>query len=460
MTPRRTLALLAATSLSGCLFDFKNPAEVLRAGQVGGTVLADVAGGGTPVPRENVAVSLKGAAFDQATRPNGRFVVLDLPAGRHRLLFRNGTTWALERDVELAYGSDGQPEGIELGDVVLRYSAAVEGTVSLTPGNTIAGGVAVDESSGLTAPLVVGTAIGANPVPPVSFRFPMLALGTHLIKLSATDTNPTPGTWVYGQVVVEVTLADQGKTISLANVVPHAASLTGRLRFRVQAIGLALSPTQVQVLLTPDPGIPPIIPASDGSVDVTVPEGLYAITLVPPPQAPSLAKRQPGDPDPLASFGPLAAGAQVATVSPPQVYGVVVSGKVAEVGSVYVASDTTIVAALSACRADADCGGTSCSASSCVGRVPVPPPVTAGTSFCPACLFNPFLSVQAACDAGPGVPGVCVCPPARVALGTCFGATFQVPLEVSTCLPGPVCYSCTPDGLSTVTGKPGNGVCP
>jgi hypothetical protein len=147
MTSRRAIVLLAAANLAGCLFDFQNPAEVLDAGQIGGTVLADVAGSGAPVARENVAVSLKGAAFDQATRPNGRFVILDLPVGRHRLLFRNGTTWALERDVDIAWGSDGQPEGIELGDVVLRYSAAVDGSVSLPTGNFIASGVAVDESS-------------------------------------------------------------------------------------------------------------------------------------------------------------------------------------------------------------------------------------------------------------------------------------------------------------------------
>ena len=222
MTPRRALVLLAAAQLSGCIFDFKNPAEELQAGQIGGTVLADVAGNGTPVPRENVAVSLKGAAFDQATRPNGRFVVLDLPVGRHRLLFRTGSTWALERDVDIAWGSDGQPEGVELGDVVLSYSAAVEGSVSLPTGFFIGSGVAVDESSGMTAALTIGTATGGNPVPPVTFRFPMLALGTHLIKLSAQDT--LLGKWVGGQVVVNVTLADQGTTISLANVAARSIS--------------------------------------------------------------------------------------------------------------------------------------------------------------------------------------------------------------------------------------------
>ena len=460
MTPRRTLALLAAATLSGCLFDFRNPAEALRAGQVGGTVLADVAGGGTPVPKENVAVSLKGAAFDQASRPNGRFVVLDLPAGRHRLLFRNGTTWALERDVDLAYGSDGQPEGIELGDVVLRYSAAVEGTVSLPPGNTIAGGVAVDETSGLTAPLVVGTATSGNPAPPVSFRFPMLALGTHLIKLSATDTNPTPGTWVGGQVVVDVTLADQGTTISLANVVAKAATATGRLRFKVQAIGLALSPTQVQVLLTPNPppGINPITPASDGSVDVTVPEGLYAIALVPPATAPPLGKQAPID-APLAASAPLAAASQVPTVGPPQVYGVVISGKVAEVGSVYVASDTTIFAALSTCRGSADCGGTACTASLCVGRVPTPPPVTAGTNFCAGCLYagmGQVFGYGGSCQAGPGVPGACVCPKSGV---DCAASVLPQPVQ-STCTPLACGFACTPDGTTLATFRPAGAPCP
>ncbi len=462
MTPRRTLALLAAATLSGCLFDFRNPAEALRAGQVGGTVLADVAGGGTPVPKENVAVSLKGAAFDQASRPNGRFVVLDLPAGRHRLLFRNGTTWALERDVDLAYGSDGQPEGIELGDVVLRYSAAVEGTISLPPGNTIAGGVAVDESSGLTAPLVVGTATSGNPAPPVSFRFPMLALGTHLIKLSATDT--LAGTWVGGQVVVDVTLADQGTTISLANVVAKAATLTGRLRFKVQAIGLALSPTQVQVNLAPDPLLlNPITPASDGSVDVTVPEGLYAIALVPPATAPPLSKRTPGV-GPLAASAPLAAAAPVPTVGPPQVYGVVISGKVAEVGSVYVASDTTIFAALSTCRGSADCGGTACTANLCVGRVPTPPPVTAGTNFCAGCLYagrDTQTAAPPSCLAGPGVPGVCLCPgPAAGVDCTLRAGDPALTPAQSYCEPAACGFACTPDGTALATFKPAGAPCP
>jgi hypothetical protein len=460
MTSRRALVLLAAANLAGCLFDFQNPAEVLDAGQIGGTVLADVAGSGAPVARENVAVSLKGAAFDQATRPNGRFVLLDLPVGRHRLLFRTGTTWALERDVDLAWGSDGQPEGIELGEVVLRYSAAVQGTVSLPVGNTIASGVAVDESSGLTAPLVLVTPAPGDPAPPVTFRFPMLALGTHLIKLQAVDT--LSGKWVGGQVVVGITEADQGTTISLANVAARAASATGRLRFQVQAIGLALSPTQVQVFLTPNPGLNPITPASDGSVDVTVPEGLYAIELVPPATAPPLPRPEPGAAPPLASSMPLAAAAPVPTVSPPLVYGVVLQGRVAEVGSVYVASDSSILASLTSCAAAEDCGGLTCSAGSCVGYVPVVPPVTAATTFCAACLYDGLDSQTAlppTCQAGPGVPGVCHCPGPAAGIDCAARGPLAQPAP-SYCEPQACGFACTPDGASLSTYKPATAPCP
>jgi len=460
MTPRRALVLLAAAQLTGCLFDFQNPAEELDAGQIGGTVLADVAGSGAPVARENVAVSLKGAAFDQATRPNGRFVLLDLPVGRHRLLFRTGTTWALERDVDIAWGSDGQPEGIELGEVVLRYSAAVQGSVSLPVGNSIASGVAVDETSGLTAPLVIGTAAPGDPAPPVTFRFPMLALGTHLIKLQAVDG--FSGRWVGGQVVVGITEADQGTTISLANVAARAASATGRLRFMVQAIGLALSPTQVQVLLTPNPGLNPITPASDGSVDVTVPEGLYAIQLVPPATAPPLPRPEPGAAPPLASYAPLAAAAPVPTVSPPLVYGVVLQGRVAEVGSVYVASDTTILASLTSCTVAGDCGGLACSAGSCVGYVPVTPPVPAATSFCAACLYDGLdtqTALPPACQAGPGVPGICHCPGPAAGVDCAARGPLALPVP-SYCEPQACGFACTPDGTSLATFKPVTAPCP
>ena len=299
-------------------------------------------------------------------------------------------------------------------------------------------------------------------MPPVTFRFPMLALGTHLIKLQAIDT--LLGKWVGGQVVVTITEADQGTTISLANVAARAAAATGRLRFRVQAIGLALSPTQVQVFLSPNPGLNPITPASDGSVDVTVPEGLYAIQLVPPATAPPLAKSAPGSRTPLASFAPLAAAAPVPTVSPPLVYGVVLQGRVAEAGSVYVASDTTILASLTSCRSGDDCGGLACTASTCVGLVPVPPPVPASTDFCAGCLYAGLdlqTGAQPACQAGPGIPGICRCPgpTAGVDCALRAGDPTLTP-AASYCEPRVCGFACTPDGTSLATYKPAGAPCP
>ncbi len=455
MTPDRNLVLLAAAQLAGCFYTYGNPAEDLRAGEARGTVVADPAGTGTLVPAAGVAISLKGAAFDQLSRPNGRFFVFDLPAGQHRLLFRNGMTMTLERDIQIDYGRDGQPEGLDLGNVAMRPTTAVEGSFALPAGITLAGGVAVDETSGQTAALVPGVVVPGNPTPPASFRFPALSVGTHVIKLAATDT--FAGAWVGGQVSVNVAPADGGKTITLASITPWTAASTGRLRLRLQAVGLSLSPSQMQVNLSPDPYLlSPITPASDGSVDVVVPEGLYTVTVIAPATAPPLAKIEPGA---LQSSMALAA-APVPTLSPPAAYGVVLEGRVAEVGSLYVASDVSLMASMTTCLAAPDCGGLSCTSSVCVGYIPPTPPVTANTTFCAPCLFDPNLSVQASCAAGPGVPGDCVCPPALVAAKTCFVTAAQVPPEYSYCEPQACGFECTPDGAVTATFTPATGVCP
>jgi hypothetical protein len=454
VTPHRNLVLLAAAQLTGCFYTYGNQAEDLRAGEARGTVVADPAGNGTLLPAPGVAVSLKGAAFDQLSRPNGRFFILDLPAGQHRLLFRNGTTMTLERDIQISYGGDGQPEGLELGNVAMRATTAVEGSFALPAGITLAGGVAVDETSGQTAALVPGVVVPLNPTTPASFRFPALSVGTHVIKLSATDT--FAGTWVGGQVSVNVTPADGGKTITLAGITARTAASSGHLRFRVQAIGLSLPPSSLTVNLTPDPGTNPITPASDGSVDVTVPEGLYTVTVVAPATATPLAKLDPGA---LQSSMALAA-AQVPTLSPPAAYGVVLEGRVAEVGSLYVASDVSLMASMTACLAAADCGGASCTAKVCNGYNPPLPPVAAGTSYCAPCTFNPNASVQSPCTAGPNVPGTCECPASMVAAKTCFVVGAAVPPVVSYCTPQACGFKCTPDGAITATFTPVTGVCP
>jgi hypothetical protein len=456
VTPHRNLVLLAAAQLTGCFYTYGNPAEDLRAGEARGTVLADPAGTGTFEPAAGVAISLKGAAFDQLSRPNGRFFILDLPAGQHRLLFRNGTTMTLERDIQISYGGDGQPEGLELGNVAMRATTAVEGSFALPAGITLAGGVAVDETSGQTAALGPGVVVPLNPTPPASFRFPALSMGTHVIKLSATDT--FAGTWVGGQVSVNVTPADGGKTITLAGVAARVASASGHLRFRVQAIGLSLPPSSLTVNLTPNPGLNPITPASDGSVDVVVPEGLYTVTVVAPATATPLARLEPGAlQSPMASLP-----APVPTLSPPAAYGVVLDGRVAEVGSLYVASDVSRMASMTACLAAADCGTgatISCTSKVCIGYSPPSPPVTASTSYSASCTYTGAtnrLGLGGPCQAGPNVIGACACPGGK----SVDCAATAIPPVAGYCTPQACGFKCTPDGAVTATFTPVTGVCP
>jgi hypothetical protein len=436
--PRFLVLLVVPALLAGCLYDFKNPAEVLRAGEASGTVLAERNAPGALEGFPGVSVSLKGSAFDQTTRDSGRFAVLDLPVGRHTLLFRKGTTWSLEREVEVAFGKDGQPEGVDLGKVVLRYASPVEGQVTLPFGNPLASGVAVDETSGQTAVIVPdapGSATG-------TYRFPALAVGTHVIKVAARD-GLAFGTWVGGQAVVTIAEADQGTTRTVAPITARAATTTGRLRFRVQLVGdPGVTLAEVAVALLPDPGIGAIVPDSQGFVDVTVPEGSYQVSLAATPSprlsSPAVARS-------------LARPAVGLPVGPPAATGVVLDGKVAEVGSVYVVSDLSISFSARECVATTDCGPPLGAAvtPTCSGRQcfvcfegtagqggtcsPLTPPATpsAAIPFCPAC------PQRASCEAGPGVTSSCnndgVCVPICV-----NGYTF----------------SCTPDGVVTYTSNP------
>jgi hypothetical protein len=210
----------------------------------------------------------------------------------------------------------------------------------------------------------------------------------------------------------------------------------------------------VTVNLTPDPGLNPITPASDGSVDVTVPEGLYAIQVVAPATAPPLARLAA-----TTGTAPLAAAAPVPTVPPPPSYAVVLLGRVAEVGSIYVASDTTILASMTSCRDSGDCGGSSCAASTCVGLVPTPPPVTAGTTFCASCLYDGLKQgpgLGGPCQAGPSVIGACACPAAGV---DCAASVLPQPV-LSYCTPQACGFACTPDGASLTSYKPAAAPCP
>ena len=168
-TPLATLAAVALL-LGACSYEFSNPAEKLDAGEVTGRIVADLSGNGQLSGVGGVTVALKNSTNFQTSRDNGRFFMLGLVPGRHTLLFSKGTIWALQRDVELAFGSDGQIEGIVLGDLRLRYAVALGGTFALP--FTVADGdipagipptvLAIDEATGAVATVVPETfALGA-----------------------------------------------------------------------------------------------------------------------------------------------------------------------------------------------------------------------------------------------------------------------------------------------------------
>jgi len=359
---RLAAACSAAALLAACSYDYRNPAETLRAGEVRGRVLADAGAGVSP--NAGVSVTLKNSDLTQVSRDTGLFVVVPLPAGRHTLLFRKGTTWAIEREVEVPVGRDGQPEGVSLGDVTLRYSAEVGGTMALPasfpPGAF--GGIVVDLTTGMTA-VPSGTTWG----------FPVLSTGKHRLTVAAEDS--LGGQWVGGPIELEITEDAQQQSVQVQPVVMRPASGQGQLRFQVQAVGGSVDPTTVSVV-----GLPGVVtPDADGFVEVTVPEGRYAIGL----GAPTGGFAAPGGP-----AGALALPA----LEPPKgtVEVVVLKDEVAELGSIYLVAPEAVSQTLLGCVSNADCAclgagcevdGTCDAGGMCQDWTP-PPAAPATTPFC------------------------------------------------------------------------------
>lgn len=394
----KCLGLLAALPLLACSYTYSNPAEQLQVGQVAGRVVADRQGTGSLTGFGGVSVSLKGSAFHQVTRDTGRFTLLPLPPGRHTLLFRRNTVWGLERDVEIAFGKDGQPEGVTLGDVVLRYAAAVSGTVAAPATATSTEGIAVDEATGQTAIVSGG-----------SFRFPVMPLGARRFKVALRD-GLTGAQWVGGPVLLHLGDPDQQTERTLAPVPLHGAAGTGRLRFRIASVGLRVDPAAVTV-----GGLPvPATPDSNGDVDVTVPEGVYRIGLAPP-------------------------AAATGTSAPAVASAVVLAGQVAELGTLYVVLDASVQAAQASCGSSADCAGLACTAGACLDWIP-PPAAPADAPYC---------DTTRGVTCAPGQP--CTLP------GGFAGACVTGTVQVSQCVPCGTC--CTPDGTSTLCAPPGAGGC-
>jgi hypothetical protein len=387
---------LAVLVLAGCQYGFSNPAEQLHPGQVSGRAVSDPLSSGTVVPAAGVSVSLQGSTFDQVTHDTGRFALIPLPVGHHRLMFRQGTELALVRHVEVALGRDGQPEGVSLGDVVLPFAAAVAGSVT----ETFHPGVVVDEATGQAGSVYFGR-----------FELGGVSLGEHLLKVGLVEAPDQE--WVGGPVGFSLGPEAQSAVTRMAVLpVRPATAATGLLRFRVASIAPGITAadavvTVAEALRGPVAGVP--APDARGDVELTVPEGVYLVSIAPP----STASGVP---------------------SPPPATGVVISGETADLGTLYLVASSVTLAAQYLCQEQADCGQRgSCDAGACLGWTP---PAVAPARL-PLCeLRSDYCSPGQACTVG-GLPGRCLSPgggdQACVPCGTACTADGIAALDAGSC---------------------------
>jgi hypothetical protein len=354
-TMNRTFALALLAAAAACTFNFKNPAEDLRPGEVGGRAVV------AAVPRPGVAVSVKGSTLGQGTRQTGRFLMLPLPVGNHTLLLRSGTGGLVTRDVEMRYGRDGQPEGIWIGDV------AVPGERSAT---TIAGSV-VGSSCGFRNGVVVdetsGQATAFETSDPVNYRIALFQIngldqGNHRLTFAAYDDcgGPNPTLMVGGPVTVTISAADAGAVKTLTPIPLHVlapSDQTGRIKVRLAGIGTSVM--GYSIVLDPDPGNATL--DSTGLIDASVAEGLYTLTVT-----------CTGVCDPLVTL-------------PPPTSAVVTEGQVTDVGTLYVTSQEANDAASLACSTDDDCAPGICAGGSCTAAYT--PPDVSGSGY-PLCVAS------------------------------------------------------------------------
>lgn len=397
----RAASAVALCAAGACSYGYRNPAERLDAGEVAGRVVAAAS------PRAGVAVSLRGAPLDAVSRADGHFAVLPLPAGRHTLLFRDGTDRALARDLEIAPGKDGQPQGVWLGDVEVPAAASVSGVVEPDGAVTLAqNGLVLDDVTGAVALVAPGRS-GA-------FALVGLGPGEHRLRAWVTDTTGAP--WVGGPFPVTLSAADAGATRTFAAPLPlhRGGTGTATVTFRAQVVGAApgLSPSQLTIS-----GLPASAGASfdaSGVARFAVPEGRWTVGVAVPPGAERLAP-------------------------PPTVTFVAVAGDTLELGTLYVVAATALSRVAGACHDDADCAPSgACSAGVCA---PWSPPEVAPATAAPCdpgglgCQPGPYGSAPytATCVAGAFAGGA-----AAVACGSC----------------------CTPDGVVQICGDAGAGGCP
>lgn len=377
------MAAVAVLGAAACSYSYKNPAEALEAGEVGGRLVE----GGAPL--DGVALSVRGSTVASASRATGRFGLLPLPVGRHALVFRQGLDRVLQREVEIAFGKGGQPDGIWLGDLELPSAVSIAGTCTPPAGHTLAaGGLAIDEASGASATV---DATGA-------FLLEGLPLGEHRIRVFARDGGGAA--LVGGPASITFVATDAGTRKTLTDLPLHLAqSTTGSVVLRFSVMGEASVPVTGLTL----GGLGQAVAfQSNGFAQADVPEGLYTVQIGLPP------------------------GTTGITAPPPATF-VAVAGDTVELGTLYAVTDSALARAALSCHGDAECNGGSCQSGVCVGYAPPDLPL-ASTPVCDAALLG---CTPGALGAGSPPALACVTAPSGLALGLACGSC------------------CTPDGLET-----------
>jgi hypothetical protein len=396
-TTRRSTSAAALLALAACSYTYKNPAESLGGGEVGGRTVAD---GGV---LDGVSVSLKGAALDAQSRASGRFAMLPLPAGRHTLLFRKATERALQLQIDLGYGKDGRPQGFWLGDVAVPPASALAGTLAGPSGVVLAtdAGV-VDEATGTSALATDG----------VTYTLAGLSTGEHRLYGHAADA--AGNVYVGGPRAVTIVPDDAGTVRTLGSPLElHLATAdTATVIVQVKVIGVSLAGSHLSLVGFPLAAQPAL--DSTGLAQAEVREGRWTVGV---------------------TLTPAVAGVAL----PPPVSFVAVAGATLDLGTLYVVGNDSQRLAALACHSHDDCApGGSCAGGSCAGWTP-PAAASATAGLCEPSTLG--------CAAGPRpgspVPAVCVA-------GSFAGGTAAV--ACGTC--------CSPDGVATICGEPGVGGCP
>jgi hypothetical protein len=361
---RSPLALPAAAALllGACTYDFSNPAEELDSGEITGRVVVDVSGSLQPLA--GVTVRLRNSFDGVTTRANGKFFLLGLQPGRHVVQFEKTNLiptdgWAITREVEVTWGSDGQPEGVIIGDVQVRYPVNVGGTL-LLPASAVANGFtwltseAVDEVTGARGSVFPG--VGPNSF---DFQFTGLPVGPHRFRIAVGGTEglaAVPTSYALGPIDWDIAVSQERSTIPIPPATGTPATGFGKLRFQVVAPPALTSTFGYTATVTRSgaAGAPELCTAySDGTRECDLAAGVYSVDVVPGGGAFS---------------------------APTGLVGIVSADLTTDLGTIYVTDDTVTSRADLACLVDADCGaGSSCSGGQCT---------------VPACLWDPNLSVE------------------------------------------------------------------